>query len=140
MYKLGSWPSASLLPGPPSAPFPMAQSGSLSEGPEDLRKLGSGVAELEWVMRSMLLEAALLAVVVVLVVPGFRTGQWWFRDWTCSGLSCLSLQTSWDRQEKFSHSSPMHSFSWFLSVSSLSFSFTWWTHKEILGLVSRAVV
>lgn len=44
------------------------------------------------------------------------------RDW--SGLRCSSLQTSWDRKEKFSHSSPMQVFKWLRSVRSFCLSQT----------------
>lgn len=63
MYKLVSWPSISL-----SAPFLTAESGSLSEGPGEPWKLGSGVAEPEWVVRSML----------VVLVAGLRAGLGWW--------------------------------------------------------------
>lgn len=60
---------------------------------------------------------------------GLRTGQYRCRAWTCSGL-WMSRQTSWERQEKLSSSSPMHAFSWFLSDSSFSFSHTWTPGKQ----------
>lgn len=63
VYKLASWPSISL-----SAPFLTAKSGSLSEGPGDPWKLGSGVAEPEWLVRSM------LVVVVLVTVVGLQGG------------------------------------------------------------------
>lgn len=74
VYKLVSWPSISL-----SAPFLTAESGSLSEGPGDPWKLGSGVAEPEWVVRSMLvvvLVAGLGAALLLAVeLAGRSTGQ-----------------------------------------------------------------
>lgn len=60
VYELASWLSISL-----SGPFLTAESGSLSEGPGDPWKLGSGVAEPEWVVRSML---------VVVLVAGLAAG------------------------------------------------------------------
>lgn len=47
-----------------------------------------------------------------------------YRDWDCPGLRCSSLQTSWDKKEKFSHSSPMQIFSWLRSVRSFCLSQT----------------
>lgn len=64
MYKLASWLSISL-----SAPFLTAESGSLSEGPGEPWKLGSGVAEPERMVRSML---------VVVLVAGLRAGLGWW--------------------------------------------------------------
>lgn len=62
MYALESWPFVSL-----PAPFPTAESGSLSKGPGEPWKLGSGVAEPERVVRSML----------VVVVVGMGAGLGW---------------------------------------------------------------
>lgn len=55
-----------------------------------------------------------------------KTGSWCrlYRDGDWSGLRCSSLQTSWDRKEKFSHSSPMQVFKWLRSVRSFCLSQT----------------
>ena len=76
VYTLASWLSVSL-----SAPF--LTSGSLSEGPGEAWKLGSGVAESEWVVRSMLVVVGLgagldwwAALMLETELAGRSTGQY----------------------------------------------------------------
>lgn len=75
-------------------------------------------------VRSILvgLGEILLSVLVELDKTGSECR--WYRLWVCPGMCCSSLQTSWDKKEKFSQSSPIHTFSWFRSVRSFCRSLT----------------
>lgn len=87
-------------------------------------------------VRSILvgLEEILLSVPVELDKTGSECR--WYRYWVCPGICCSSLQTSWDKKEKFSQSSPIQTFSWFRSVRSFCRSDTY-KRKTCIGSTQK---